>query len=158
MNIPKIFNTQKGNSKKFQYLLFLFAFGILLMLYPTFQNTDQSPQAQPEEHADFSIEKEEARLSEILSAIDGVGTCKVLLSVHSGAETVLAEDDGETVVISSSGKQATVPVQTKYPEFHGAIIVSGGCDNANVRYDILSSVMAYTGLGVDRITICPIQE
>lgn len=106
----------------------------------------------------YSVEKEEQRLEDILSAINGVGKCEVLLSVHNGEEIILAENDGETVILSDSGKQSTVTVQTRYPMIQGAIIVAGGCDNASVRYDILSSVMSYTGLTVDRITICPIKQ
>ena len=106
----------------------------------------------------MALYKEEQRLEEILSAINGVGKCRVLLSVHNGGELILAEDEGETVVLSNGGTQSTVTVQTQYPAFQGAVVVAGGCENTSVRYDILSSVMAYTGLSVDRITICPMKN
>ena len=77
---------------------------------------------------------------------------------YDTAETIPSEDESNTIILSNNRKQSDVAMQTTQPEFLGAIIVSGGSDNANIRYDILSSVMAYTGLSVDRISICPIQE
>ena len=146
-----------ADKKRVLYLTVFLCCGILLMLLPKGSEEDLLTQTV-KSASEFSIEKEEQRLEEILSSINGVGKCKVLLSVHNGEELVLAEDEGETVVLSESGKQSTVTVQTRYPAFQGAVIVSGGCDDPSVRYDILSSVMAYTGLEVDRITICPIKN
>lgn len=145
----------KDEKKRYLYLFLFLACGVLLMLFPASTNTDSSVQDTAQS---YSIESEEKRLEDILSSIDGVERCKVLLSVQNGAESILAEDNGETVVLSNSGQQSTVTVQTRYPVFQGAIIVSGGCDDASVRFDILSSVMAYTGLGTDRISICPIKD
>ena len=140
------------------YVLIFLCCGVLLMVLPTDTEFRREENETSDIVLNYSIEREEERLEEILSAIEGVERCKVLLSVHSGAEAVLAEDEGETVILSSGGKQSTVTVQTRYPVFQGAVIVSGGCDDTSVRYDILSSVMAYTGLEIDRITICPIKN
>ena len=158
MNIAKFKSKMKDNKNRIQYLLLFFALGVLLMLYPTFNASEEASKTKSNEFNSFSVEKEEARLAEILSAIEGVGTCKVLLSVYDTAETIPSEDESNTIILSNNRKQSDVAMQTTQPEFLGAIIVSGGSDNANIRYDILSSVMAYTGLSVDRISICPIQE
>ena len=148
----------KHDKKRIIYIVLFLCCGVLLMLLPTEAKTGN---ASPQENSfvtDYSVEKEEQRLEEILSAINGVGKCRVLLSVHNGGELILAEDEGETVVLSNGGTQSTVTVQTQYPAFQGAVIVAGGCENSSVRYDILASVMAYTGLSVDRITICPMKN
>ena len=158
MNISDLITKIQKNKKRYRYLLLLLFLGMLLMLLPSPADETQYIDNQFDDSMRYSIEVEEKRLEQLLSEIDGVGRCKVLLSVHTGAEKILAEDNGETVVLSESGKQSTVTVQTRYPTFQGAVIVSGGCKNASVRYNILSSVMAYTGLSVDRITICPIKE
>ena len=144
--------------QKYKYLFLALCFGVLLMLFPAKVTSEDITVIDNENGQNYSIEREEKRLEELLSAIEGVGECKVLLSVHNGAEKILARDEGETVVISESGRQSTVTVQTRYPEFQGAVIVCKGCDIASVRYDILASVMAYTGLSNDRISICPINE
>lgn len=148
----------KNDKKRICYLLAFLCCGILLMVFPMQDKENRENNAPDDSVMNYSVEKEEQRLEKILSAINGVGECKVLLSVHNGGELILAEDDGKTVVLSESGKQSTVTVRTQYPMIQGAVIVSGGCDNTSVRYDILSSVMAYTGLTVDRITICPMKH
>lgn len=143
--------------KRYVYLVISMLLGITLMLFPNSSEQNTQKETNEIESTLYSVQNEEKRLEGILSEINGVGECRVLLSVHTDAERILAEDDGETVVLSEGSKQQTVTIQTKYPSFQGAIIVSGGCDDPSVRYDILSSVMAYTGLGADRITICPIK-
>lgn len=35
----------------------------------------------------------------------------------------------------------------------GAVVVCRGCDSAKVRLDVTNAVMAYTGLGSDKITV-----
>lgn len=147
-----------NDKKKVKYLVLFFLCGVMLMLLPDAGNAASADGVQAEADTVFSVENEEARLEKVLGSIQGVGKCKVLLSVRTGTETILAEDEGETVVVSKNGSQSTVTVQTKYPDFQGAVIVASGCGDANVRYDILSAVMAYTGLGADKITICPIEE
>ena len=153
-----ILNKLKFDKNRILYLLIFLFCGILLMIFPADTKGHEIANQSQNAVVAYSIEKEEQRLAEILSSIDGVGECRVLLSVHNGEESVLAEDDGETVIISDSGKQSTVTVLTRYPAFQGAIIVSGGSSDPSVRYDILTSVMAYTGLEVDKITICPIKN
>ena len=145
----------KFNNKRYVSIIILV--GILLMTLPRDVRTEDVTESINGSEI-FSLEKEEERLEHILSSIDGVGECRVLLSIQNGSESVLAERDGDTIVISNGGKQSTVTVQTKYPQFKGAVVVCGGTDKASVRHDILASVKAYTGLEVDRITICPIKN
>ena len=146
----------KCDKKRMLYLLLFLLCGILLMIFPGEVKEERELQNQ-DFIGSYSIEKEEQRLEEILSSINGVGECKVLLSIHNSEESILAEDHEETVILSEGGRQSAVTVSTRYPAFQGAIVVSGGCHDASVRYDILSSVMAYTGLDIDKITICPIK-
>ncbi len=137
-------------------VLFLLC-GILLMLLPTGEAKAEAVVSEQQTTV-FSLEEEERRLEKTLAEIAGVGKCTVLLSVHSGSEAVLARDGEETVVLSGSGEEKTVTVVTRYPEYQGAVVVARGCEDGHVRYDILSAVMAYTGLEVNKITICPMES
>ena len=146
-----------NDPNKRKYLLALLLCGVLLMLFPCTLDSDSEPR-EDENQSVFSVKEEERRLGEILSSIQGAGKCKVLLSLQAGTELILAEDEGETVVISSGGSQSTVTVQKRSPEYLGAVVVAKGSRDPNVRYDILSAVMSYTGLGADKITICPLKD
>jgi len=157
MKIQKLLNQWLSDQQKRKYLGVIFLCGVILMLLPSVGKHDTVRDNVKEETA-FSVEDEEKRLGDILSSIQGAGKCRVLLSVQSGMELVLAEDNGETVVLSDSGTQSAITVQKRYPGYIGAVIVTEGCGSASVRYDILSAVMSYTGLGADKITICPLEE
>lgn len=156
MKLQEIIHKVLNNKNHKKYIaIFLFC-GILLMLLPT-------PQAETtdvlvNEERTFSLENEEKRLEKILSSIQGVHKCNVLLSVATGTELVFAENNGETIVISKGNEEEPVAVLERYPGYQGAVIVIGGYSDANVRYDVLSAVMSYTGLDHDKITICPIEE
>ncbi len=157
MKFQEQLNKFISDKQKRKYLVILFLCGILLLLLPTSGKGTPEP-VETVCETDYMIEAEEKRLEATLSVIRGAGKCRVLLSVREGAELILAEDAGETVVLSRSGTQSTVTVQKRYPDYMGAVIVSEGAGNANVRYDILSAVMSYTGLGADKITICSLEE
>ncbi len=60
----------------------------------------------------------------------------------------------KTVILSSGGSynEAAV-INTEYPAFRGALIVSGGADDAGVRYQLISAVSSLLGLGADQITV-----
>ena len=128
------------------------------MLLPSEATTKEIDVERSQNLNAFSIENEEARLERVLSKIDGVGECQVLLSVHSGSESVLAEDNGETVVLKDGSSESIVTIQTIHPTYQGAVVVTGGCGSASVRHNVLASVSAYTGLSADKIAICPIVE
>lgn len=156
MKLQEILSKLSTHKKSKQYLaMFLFC-GILLMLLPT--SNESTVTEQEDSGFVFSLEREEQRLENVLSSIRGVERCKVLLSVSTGTESVLAEDEGKTIVISNGNHEETVTVLERYPLYQGAVVVMGGYSDANIRFDVLSAVMSYTGLGTDKITICPMEE
>jgi len=156
MKMNKILDKIFQSKDRKRYLALCFFCGIMLMLIPT--NSPQSDRSQTEKCDVFSIENEETRLEGILSSIKGVGKCKVLLSVHDSTQKILAENEGDTVVISNGGSQSIVTIQEVFPRFQGAVVVADGNLDAHIRYDILSAVMSYTGLESNKITICPMKE
>lgn len=146
---------------KYKYVLLVLMVGLILLLLPERAASQQT--AEPtvtgspagEEYGTYSLEREENRLAQLLSGIDGAGDCQVLLAVASTETVELAQDDGETVILSGgSGRESTVTVKTVYPEYLGAVVVSGGANDPAVKYELLSAVMSYTGLRSDQISIC----
>lgn len=156
MKLQELISKILGHKNSKQYLtMFLFC-GVLLMLLPT--SNEKTVTEQDESGYTFSLEREEQRLAGILSSIHGVNQCNVLLSVSTGTESVLAEDEGKTIVVSNGNQEETVTILERYPLYQGAVVVMGGYSDANIRFDVLSAVMSYTGLGTDKITICPMEE
>ena len=101
----------------------------------------------------YSLENEEERLGCILSCIKGVGGCELLLSLQNESSS-----ESEEQRLSFSVLTSTEEKSLKYPDYKGAVVVIEGYENAHVRFDVLSAVMSYTGLSVDKITICPLAD
>ena len=153
-------------------LLVILAGAVLLLLPPlwekdeTKESTAESQAGQAGETAD-SVSDLERRLEEALSQIQGAGEAQVVLTLKSGSRQVLAQDtqrgaDGDsssaTVTLGrGSGSQEVVPLQTLAPQFQGALVVCPGGDNPEVCLQIIQAVSALTGLGSDRISVCPSQ-
>lgn len=100
--------------REYRPVLLILLLGVMLMLLPAGGSTKK-------EDAKFS-DKEE-KLALVLSRIEGVGECSVLLR--------------------ESGKN----------EKGGALVVCDGADRAQVCLAVKEAVSAYTGLGSNRIVI-----
>jgi stage III sporulation protein AG len=120
---------------------------------------------------EFSLGEQELRMSEALSAIDGAGRVKVMLTLSAGPEQILQKDtessarddeDGAseveqreaTVVVSQGGSvQSAVAAKYLYPKYQGALIVADGAGSADIRLELMRAVSGLTGLGADKITV-----
>jgi len=148
-------------------LALLFAVGILLAFLPGKSGKTQETGAAQTDMEIFSVSEQEQRLEKILSEIGGAGKVRVMLTLKSGAEQILAENsrersDGDrtgesefsaVTVSTGSGTTDTVTVKYLYPEYLGAVIVAEGAGNSAVRLKIKEAVSAATGLGASRIVV-----
>lgn len=150
------FRAALENKRSRSYLAVIFLCGVLLMLVPA--NNHEKSVVQENNGITLSLEKEEQRLENILSSIDGVGKCNVLLSAVEEQELNVSNDEQKDYAVVGMKSESEVTVLSSKPCYKGAVVVCGGCDNANIRFDVISAVMSYTGLSIDRITICPIAK
>ncbi|MCI8915809.1 MAG: stage III sporulation protein AG [Oscillospiraceae bacterium] len=150
---------------KYKYVLLVLAVGVLLLLWPGGREEPAQSGASGQEEQ-FDLAALEEKLSQTLSQVEGAGRVTVTLTVKSGMEQVLAADrttsvtergnsvEERTVVVNNgSGQEAVVRLE-RYPVFQGALVVSQGADQAEVRLVLTQAVSALTGLGADRITVC----
>lgn len=143
---------------KYKYVVLIALVGLVLILLPSSGGDSTDGVVKTSDTGitvpDFSLADEEERLCQTLAAIDGVGECRVLLSLRSGTSRELADDEDGTLVISSgSGTQEAVELRYVYPEYLGATVVCTGADSANVRLDVTEAVKAFTGLQSNKITV-----
>lgn len=157
--------------ERYKYVLLVIFLGAVLLLWPEAEEkkTDLQVGATVDTTSctSFDLTEMEEKMARTLSQIEGTGEVQVLLTVKNSARNILAEDrtvqmqegrgeqEVETVVISTgSGSQAPVLVEQVFPEFQGALIVSGGGDQIQVRLKLVEAVSALTGLGTDKICVC----
>ena len=155
--------------KRIKYVLIIVAVGLILMLLPKNKESEQV-YAEKADTISFSLREEEQRLADALSEIDGAGKVKVMLTVRSSGETVVAQDtdsytlqeDGETrqesssaavIVSEGSQKEAPVTLEVIFPEYMGALVVAEGADNSAIKLSLTQAVSDLTGLSTDKISV-----
>ena len=153
---------------QYKYVLLVVAVGAALLLLPPLWERGEGGEGREmaEEQPDSGAELE-ARLSRVLSKIDGAGEVEVVLTLKSGPQQVLAQDVDTTlddrgtqsaltsVVISrGGGEEEAVVIQQLSPQYQGALVVCSGGDDPQVRLRIVEAVAALTGLGADQISVC----
>ncbi len=151
---------------KYKYVLLVLAVGLVLLLWPTGEKEQPKESASNHAAEDFDLAALEEKLSQTLSQVEGAGKVTVALTVKSGTEQVPLTDrstsvtergnsvEEKTVVINTGSGQETVVRLQRGPVFQGAVVVSQGADQAEVRLLLTQAVSALTGLGSDRITVC----
>lgn len=153
--------------RKYKYPVLVLLLGVALMLLPrSGKASEPEIKTQPE----VPSESMEQRLEGILSQISGAGSVRVMLTTKEGQRTVYQENvDADSdaaeqsqssrtktsavVVSKGSSNQEPVVQQVLPPVYQGAVVVSQGADDPNVRLAIVQAVSNLTGLGADKITV-----
>ena len=150
----------------YKYVILAVLLGVLLLLLPDGKAKDAENAAYL---ADFDRASVQREMEDILSAIDGAGRLRLMLTVRGGGELELAQDRAltqkhgdsadevsdktETVVLGSGSGAEVVVTQSRYPDFVGALVVCEGGGSAAVRLEITQALCALTGLPSDRISV-----
>ena len=156
---------------KYKYIVLIIAAGFLLMTFPAGEKSGK----EEKRTETFNLQAFEKQVERALSECEGVGRCKVMLSVNSGPESVFAkearesrredersrESDTDTkpsVVNGGSGGESPVLIKELYPEFRGAVVICDGAGSSALRGKVVEAVSALTGLRSDRISVIKMKE
>ena len=147
---------------KYKYPILVVLVGLGLMLLP-------EPSEAPVEPVPATAEAEpnlEQRLEALLSAIEGAGQVRVLLTVDAGRETLyqtdsrVQSDEGgsersdDTVLVEDADRvESGLVRQVLEPKYRGAVILCQGGDVPGVRLAVVEAVRCLTGLGADQISV-----
>lgn len=162
--VPALTHNWKEWWERYKYLVLVVLAGVVLLLLP---GGEQSLGSQPTElqtsEMPFDLERMEEKLAAALSKIQGAGKVTVVLTLKESSRSVLALDTQKeadsskttTVIVSrGSGTEQSVPVQSIYPKFQGALVVCPGAGTPQVKLELLEAVRALTGLSAEKISIC----
>lgn len=107
-------------------------------------------------------------LTNIISNINGVGACKVMITLKNTSESIYAQNSEISTNDSSSsenneyviynGENGDVPILLKenFPEIEGVAVVCSGGDNIAVREQIIKCVSALFNISSNRISVSKI--
>ena len=136
-----------------RYVVLVLVIGLLFLLLPA---SKESVVQTVEETV--RTEDIQDQLTEILSAIDGVGKVQVMLTAAAGEQVIYQNDESgtstDTVIITDADRaEQGLVKQVIPPTYLGAIIVCQGADSALVRLNVVDAVSKVTGLSADRIAV-----
>lgn len=131
------------------------------------RNKKEEEKADTDTVSDYSgyEEKTEERLRELISAIDGAGGVKVMVTLESGNENVYAvEQSGDSssssesydkkyVIVEKDGTDSGLMLKVVEPQIRGVAVICTGADSAEVRSEIIDTVTAVLGVSSTRVSI-----
>ena len=166
--IKSLFSGIKNADKKTILYIMLIA-GVMLI---SFSGCETEKKTAERKSADTVVLNEnlEKRLETILSKIDGVGKCRVVITYETRGEVITAQnrtkhetggehsslETEESVVILGSGADAhPIVVKEVMPKVRGVIVVADGGGVSKIQKSIISAVSAVTGAPVNSIGVYP---
>lgn len=170
------FLPEKGGGKTVVLICFALLAAILCLWI-----SGKGEKQENRKESSFSEEyvcKIENRLEEVLSAVQGVGECSVMITLESGVEYVYAEEEkyssdtsssdnrtqtGENrqknyVTTKTSGEETPVVVTEIAPSVKGVAVICQGGGNVAVKSVITEIVSKALGIPGDKIAIAQKQE
>ena len=133
--------------------------------------TEQPEQQQNTQQSEQQLQQ---RLEEIISQIDGVGECSVMLtfeeserSVYAVEDSVSQERDRQTnsgsstsqkrLVLIEDGEGRNQPVleKTVRPQVNGVVVVCQGAKSMTVCQQVTEAVTTVLGIRSTQVCVCP---
>lgn len=178
MEIKKMFDKLFVNKSFSKWILILGIAGMALILFSSFfpdKDTNSEPVSSSVSDVETYTKQLESKITDLISQIDGVGECSVMITLENGIENVYANseknsddstndadgqkttkrtDNQQDVVIvdGSDGKQALVVTQ-KEPTVKGVVVVCDGADSPTVVQRVTDTVTTALNVGSNRVSV-----
>lgn len=147
---------------KKQFIIIGAVLGLLLMLLPGFFKVKESKKEEiSTQSTEYYSELLENKLEELLSEAKGVGKVRVVVTLDSSVESVLAQNSNRSessiavdyVIISTNEGEEAVPLCEIYPKVRGVAVVCTGGTNAEVKERVTSLVSSALGISSNKIAV-----
>ncbi len=168
--IKSLFASFRNMKHKERLLVIACVFGVLLILLSEFIPSDSS--SKKSENVDYQqyIASLEEKSENIISSIDGVGKCKVMITLQETDENFYAQNTDEStdsgsiskkseyVLYEDNNNDSPVLVKQSFPKVMGVAVVCQGGDNANVKEKVISAVSSLYGISSAKISVSKINR
>ncbi|MBQ9736911.1 MAG: hypothetical protein IJV86_00710 [Clostridia bacterium] len=169
---------QGGISRKRKILILIIVAAIAMLAFGSFGGEeDTSKQLAKGQEKNITteeyIKENEKRLEEILSAVQGAGKIKAMITVEEIGEKVVAVDkksetvqenkensssrsvnqENTTLVFDAGSEEKPFVVKEKLPMPSGVLIVATGAGSEEIRLEIYEAVKALYGISGHRIKV-----
>jgi len=159
---------EQKNSKT-KILIAVGVIGILLILLSeiSFPASKKETEVTKTDYTSYVNELDD-KLNNLISSIDGVGKCKVMITLKSTSESVYAKNiqnsqsdssasqNSEYVIYDGKDGDSPILIQENFPEIEGIAIVCSGGDNIAVRERVIQCVSSLFNISSNRISVSKI--
>ena len=170
MAIHDLISSLKSDKKALTAVTVLGAAGLLLIMLSSLMPDKETEKKKSSEAVTEAVQKDycaetEARLTEFLSGIDGVGRVEIFLTVSGNEEYIYATEGKKSssenkteeeysYVMVGGGSNETALIETVIsPEIIGAVIACTGCSDPSVQEEIYETVSTALGIPTSRIYV-----
>ena len=129
-----------------------------------FSGSEKKDASNEENYADY-VDSLNNELTELISSIDGVGDCRVMITLEQTDESVFAKNTDESsqngnfskkseyVLYENANNDEPILVKRYFPKVYGVVIVCQGGDDTAVRERVISSVSALYDIPYSKISV-----
>lgn len=140
--------------------------GILLILLSevSFPSAKKETEVTKTDYTAYVNELDD-KLNHLISSIDGVGKCEVMITLKSTSENVYAKNiqnsqsessasqNSEYVLYDGKDGDSPILIQENFPEIEGIAIVCSGGDSIAVRERVIQCVSSLFNISTNRISV-----
>ena len=168
--IKNFFNTK---DQKVKIVFAIGLIGVVLIFFSEVSNDERDKQeiiSNAECNYTLYCEELEKNLTEVISSIEGVGNCKVMITLDHLEESIYAtnyeskkDEDSENykdeyVIYDSNNGEEPVLITKYLPQVQGVTVVCSGGDDVLIKEKIVDAVTALFNISSNRVSVSKINE
>lgn len=161
-----------GDNRKIKVIVAIGLIGIILIFASEiFTGSDKSAENSSNDVFDYEqyTASLESKLEDVISSIDGVGECKIMITLENTNESVYAtnnelkSDDNsvnqkdEYVLYETENGETPVLIKEYMPQVQGVTVICDGGDNRQIQEKIINSVTALFNISASRVSVSKIK-
>lgn len=145
---------------------------VLILASDMMQSNNTESQAESDEKINYQqyTESLENELTEIISSINGVGECRVMITLENTMESVYATDveiknndaatdqKDEYVIYDSENGETPVLIKEFLPKVQGVTVVCSGGEDTAVKENIIEAVTSLFNIPANRVSVSKINN
>lgn len=146
--------------------------GIALILLSEVVPQESSKSQNTDVQTDYNeyVSSLEEKTADLISSIDGVGKCKVMITLEQSDENIFAKNTDEStnsgsyskkseyVLYEDNNNDTPVLVKQYFPKVKGVAVVCTGGDDVIVKEKVISSISSLFGISGTKISVSKINR
>lgn len=161
-----------GDSKKIKIIVAVGLIGIVLIFASDMLGKSEKKESVSNDKISYEdyTQQLESKLKNIITSIDGVGECQVMITLENTTESVYATDvefkndensvnqKDEYVFYDSDKGETPVLIKEYLPKVQGVTVVCTGGDNIAVKEKIIQAVTSLFNISTNRVSVSKIKS